>query len=1350
MTDPGLLQPPSPRSTQLHSSWHFLWGGVLGLAAWTRWLSPWWLLGSAGFILTWILFRRSNQRTHTAAAVFLLMGTVLGFSAQSQMGSRRPGEANLRSQREEEVSKALSGRFEALLESGDRAVQETRNLLTDPAPQDLQEELSRIRRRWSVTALAVYESDGRLRGWVGVHRGQMPRAIRRAETPYAFGGGPLFRYLYFTATAPDGDETAVAAILLQGNLPGGLEGSGFASQFRRDTGFPIQILSPDRVEGPAVWDLLWAGQPLLSVSLEELEPGELWAPRVRFWVRVVGFLALLAWGVLATGGKGFWRHRAGASTSLLLMAFLLPAQKLWPGVVLTSPAQFLLPGPFPATLGQLLGVLVALALLCGLFPLKKVAWMGPIVGAATISLAFPILEAIFRQGPSPALLSGGPGGFLTYQMTLGLLLALVACVVLGTAGGEGTREARPWLLVGGSVVALVLAFLCALLARSGPGVSSLYLVAWGAAAHLMARGLGGVDRTRRILVWVMAGILGSSAALPVAWGSQIQARMTEAEGQLRDLGADTDPYLEFRLFRMAEMADSMDAKISSPVEFLFEVWASTGRTEDPIPMWITLWSPGDLPQENLSMGVHGSRPAEVDDFLSEAREEGVPVLRHLGLEDARYVLLVPLEGGRVLSASVPPKGSTSLSSALGPIFAAIGRPGLGPLNLVDVPPAGNADGGGEVVWERREDGWRGSVPLSFPGGWYSARQTVAVPGTLHMVARGTLALLLDLILVLALWGLGRAMARGREVDFTEILRVLGSFRARVTLALFGFFFLSIAIFGTLAFQTLSGAAERTATALAERLVEDGASGYLDVAGQMEILAQEVGADLLEYRDGELIEGSAEELVELGLYEGWVPEPIFRSLEDRTEVRGIYRASLARWAYVMAYRRLPDGDILATPVPVEAGATALRRQEVADLLGFAIILGAALSLALAFLVGGTLTRPIETLQIASERVGSGNLRVRLPDDRRDEFGAVFGAFNRMVLRIRRSRRALLRTTRRTQAIMEGAATGVVALDSSGRVTLANPRAEALLQEGIQTGKALPGREGDAKELIQWVDLYIRDGIREADTEFQMGDRRIRVRARRVTGVGPLGGAVLSLEDVTDELRTERILAWGEMAQQVAHEVKNPLTPIKLSVQHLQRAWEDRRPDFGDILGKNVVVILREIEHLATIARSFSRFGAPLAAGEVPLEGVSIQAVTEEVMNLYRGGEGALDFESIIPPEIPLVRARESELREVLINLLENSRAAIPEEGRVVIEAEPATHGVGLRVRDNGKGISPDLLTRIFEPHFSTRSTGTGLGLAIVRRLVESWGGSVTAESELGKGCVIAMFIPVWEAGTGEFD
>jgi nitrogen fixation/metabolism regulation signal transduction histidine kinase len=268
---------------------------------------------------------------------------------------------------------------------------------------------------------------------------------------------------------------------------------------------------------------------------------------------------------------------------------------------------------------------------------------------------------------------------------------------------------------------------------------------------------------------------------------------------------------------------------------------------------------------------------------------------------------------------------------------------------------------------------------------------------------------------------------------------------------------------------------------------------------------------------------------------------------------------------------------------------------------------------------------------------------------------------------------------------------------------------------------------------------------------MGTRRIRLKARRISTSeeGPLGGAVLSLEDVTDELRTERILAWGEMAQQVAHEVKNPLTPIKLSVQHLLRAWEDRRSDFGEILGKNVGVILREIEHLAAIAKSFSRFGAPKAAGEVPLEPVDVHALVEEVLNLYRGGEGAVEFGSALPAGLPPARSREAELREVFINLLENSRAAIPEEGRVVIEGEAGPGGLELRVRDDGKGIPPELLTRVFEPHFSTRSTGTGLGLAIVRRLVESWGGTVTVESRVGEGTAILIAIPWWEmAAEGE--
>ena len=1314
--------------------------------AWARWLSPWWLLAPAASVLVWVIFRPSGRPVHGAAVLVLLLGTLAGFFAQRQVDGSGYSNGDTRSLREERVSAALSRRFEVLLDTGDKVVREALALLEEPEPQDVQRRLSRLQRRRNVTALALYDAEGGLKAWVGVHRGQVPPTIRMGEAPYAFGGGPLFRYLYFTARSPEGKGTAVAAVLLQANLPAGLEGGGFVSRFRRDTAIPIQILPPERVTGPAVWDLWWGGEPLLSVSLDELGLQEYWVPRVRFWVRMMVLLAIATWILLVAGGKDLPGFRAGASASLVLVGALVPTGAFWPGTHLTSPAQFLLPLPLGGvTLGQILGIAVALGVLWGLFPPQRRNWAGPLAAGVVLALAFPILDAVLRLGPSPALLSGGAAGWLPYQITLALALSLAACCSLCAAENGSPRVKAQWLLGGSIVLTLALAVAGALLARSGPGLSPWFLVAWGAPGYLAARGLVGLGRTRRLLCWPLAALLGSTAALPAAWGTQIEARMAEAEGYLRELSAEADPYLEFRLLRVGEVADSLSTIIPSPVEFLFEVWAETGQQDDPLPMWLTLWSPGDLPREDLAMGVYGNRPPEAGDFLDLAREEGAPVIRHLGLADARYLLLVPLRGGFVVSAVVPPKGSLSLSSPLGPIFALTGRTWMDSPSLVQAPGGQVMEPGEGVRWELTQDGWRGSFPISYPEGWYLGRQTVALPGMLHMIARGTLVLSLNLLVILTIWALGRILARGRELQIKETWRFLGTFRARVTLALFGFFLLSIAIFGTLAFRTLSGAAQRTAAALAERLVEDGAGFYPEVAGSMPLLAKEVGADLLEYRGGELRGGSAEELVELGLYETWIPEPVFRTLEDLTEIRASRLSSLGNWDYVMAYRRLSDRDILATPVPLEVGAMALRRQEVTELLGFAIVMGAGLSLFLALLVGRTLTRPIEILQVASERVGSGNLGVRLPEDRSDEFGAVFRAFNRMVQRIHRARRALLRTTRRTQAIMEEAAMGVVALDAGGRVTLVNPRAERLLAEKISVGQPLPGLRGEARELVRWVDLYFRDGIREANTELQLGNRRIRIRARRVSGEGPSGGAVLSMEDVTDELRTERILAWGEMAQQVAHEVKNPLTPMKLSVQHLQRAWEDRRVDFGDILGKNVDVILKEIDHLAAIARSFSRFRAPGETVEVPLQPVDIHAVAEEVLNLYRGGKGVLSFRCAVPSGLPPVQSREDELREVLINLLENSRAAVSEQGEVVIEAEPLNGRVELRVRDDGTGIPREFLPRIFEPHFSTRSTGTGLGLAIVRRLVESWGGVVSAESRIGSGTLMRIEIPLWGAG-----
>jgi nitrogen fixation/metabolism regulation signal transduction histidine kinase len=243
-------------------------------------------------------------------------------------------------------------------------------------------------------------------------------------------------------------------------------------------------------------------------------------------------------------------------------------------------------------------------------------------------------------------------------------------------------------------------------------------------------------------------------------------------------------------------------------------------------------------------------------------------------------------------------------------------------------------------------------------------------------------------------------------------------------------------------------------------------------------------------------------------------------------------------------------------------------------------------------------------------------------------------------------------------------------------------------------------------------------------------------------------VIALDDVTDELRAERVLAWGEMARQVAHEVKNPLTPIKLSIQHVRRAWEDEHPDFEDILVRNADAMLGEIDRLAEIAQSFSRFGAP-GAPDVPLAGVALRDVVEEVMVLYGGASSGVSFSQEIGSGLPMVVARSAELKEVLGNLLENARVAGGEGTSVVISAYqgviPGT--VILQVNDNGSGIPEDVLPRIFEPQFSTRSKGAGLGLAIVQRVVRAWGGSVEVESQVGRGTTVTVTLRQWDLSQG---
>jgi signal transduction histidine kinase len=218
------------------------------------------------------------------------------------------------------------------------------------------------------------------------------------------------------------------------------------------------------------------------------------------------------------------------------------------------------------------------------------------------------------------------------------------------------------------------------------------------------------------------------------------------------------------------------------------------------------------------------------------------------------------------------------------------------------------------------------------------------------------------------------------------------------------------------------------------------------------------------------------------------------------------------------------------------------------------------------------------------------------------------------------------------------------------------------------------------------------------------------------------------------RAERVLAWGEMARQVAHEIKNPLTPIRLGVQHLTRARTDPRVNFDRVLEENVSRILSEIDRLDEIARAFSRYGS--APSELPLpEDIDVAAILRDVVALERMGVGDVSW-TLAGAETPSVaKARADELRDVLLNVFENARLARARKVDVRLLRQPGS--VVITISDDGSGIDHSALPRVFEPQFSTRTTGSGLGLAISRRLLESWGGTIEITSERGKGARVAL-------------
>ncbi len=284
-------------------------------------------------------------------------------------------------------------------------------------------------------------------------------------------------------------------------------------------------------------------------------------------------------------------------------------------------------------------------------------------------------------------------------------------------------------------------------------------------------------------------------------------------------------------------------------------------------------------------------------------------------------------------------------------------------------------------------------------------------------------------------------------------------------------------------------------------------------------------------------------------------------------------------------------------------------------------------------------------------------------------------------------------------------------------------------------------GLALILANTLSRPLRD-LSRAARRVGKGDLDVVLQAQSADEVGDL---IRSFNEMTVELkasrerlaRAERELAWKEMAKQVAHEIKNPLTPIKLSIQHLVQAYRQGAKDFGDILQRVSQTVVEQIEVLSRIASEFSNFAR---MPERTFERIDLSRLLQETIDLFKEVQG-VDFRYTSSLAPAVVVADRDELRRVFINVVRNSVQAMENGGVIVVELHVEHQICSIRISDTGSGIPEEILSKVFQPNFSTKTDGMGLGLAITRKVIEDLNGTITLQSKVGQGTTVEMNIPL---------
>ena len=947
-------------------------------------------------------------------------------------------------------------------------------------------------------------------------------------------------------------------------------------------------------------------------------------------------------------------------------------------------------------------------------------WAGAVLAALTVGFGPFILGALARGISPPAY---GAGGALWLVWNVPLCLAATALLVLASWAGRVALGGRRGVPVGaGPAVALVAAVLAPLVWNAPgqwpPWYSGLWIVA--VAALVLAR------RSRRTLL--AAATVAGLGATTVVWGATSRGRVELAERDVRGLEGP-DAYGAALTDRLA--GSLVGEPLPRTTQALLERYLSSDLAASGYPVALTAW------QGVEPLATFGSAPFEVafdtvaTTALAASRTGRTVVTTTAASVYGVRVVAVPMRGG-ALTILVAPRTRLIGNDAYLRWYGLPPAESNEPPYVVQVVP-GSLPPRDAIRWRREGTELHGDWPVRAPFGPARAHVEVDLRGLDTLVPRGGLLLLLNISAVALVWLLGAA-ADGRAGRWLRLRRRrVRSYRTRLSLGLFLFFLVPATAFAVWSWRQLSDDAQA-----ARRLLVTETMRAVQGGSRPDWLAAEsrrLDTKLLLYQAGVLVDASDSLFAALAPMGTLMRPDVALELGVAEEVSATRPEALPGATGMLGYRVLPAAAgqnlVIAAPARVDDVLLDRRRRDLSVLVLFATALGAAAALWLSGLAARQLARPIGALRAAAGAVARGEREVPLAMDATSEFRPVFTAFRAMAEDLGASRAALEEAQRRTDAVLRTVASGVVAVDETGRVILANPRAEQLLGDVPPPGAPVSGLATSAVAVR--LARFLLNRQEEDGFELERDGSTLRGQLTRLAR----GGAVLTLDDVTELARAQRVLAWGEMARQVAHEIKNPLTPIRLGVQHLRRALG--RPDFERILEQNVSRILTEIDRLDEIARAFSRYGgAP--EERAPAEPTDVAAIVQDVVALETLGESQVRWSCSIEEGLPPALARGDELREVLLNVFENARLAHARTVSAAVAhgvAGSGTRAVVVTVVDDGGGIAAEVLPRIFEPHFSTRTSGSGLGLAISRRLVESWGGEVTIASEEGKGTTVRV-------------